>query len=61
MNDYKPKLQGLASIFVGKAACRRRFTLQNTSKSIKSCALPMRIGWPTMLRPPWRARHASPF
>ncbi|WP_143449991.1 hypothetical protein [Janthinobacterium sp. BJB304] len=61
MNDYKPKLRGLASIFVGKAACRRRFTLKNTSKSIKSCALPMRLGRLATLWPPWRARHASPF
>ncbi|MEG1050582.1 MAG: hypothetical protein RSF79_00870 [Janthinobacterium sp.] len=61
MNDYKPKLQGLASVFVGKAACCRPFTLKNTSKSKKSCALMMRHGCPPTLWPPWRARHASPI
>ncbi|WP_141750030.1 hypothetical protein OX462_22830 [Janthinobacterium sp. SUN098] len=61
MIDYKPKSQGLASVFVGKAACRCRFTLKNTPKSVKSCALQVRTGWTTTLGPPWRARHASPF
>ncbi|WP_436566168.1 hypothetical protein [Janthinobacterium sp. HLX7-2] len=59
MIDYKPKLQGLASIIVGKAAWRCRFTPQSAQKSIKSCARRTRIGQTPPLCPSWRTRHTK--